>query len=128
MINRKINSARYYQRHKEKIKESSRKYKQNHTEYYVEYMKQWSKNNPEAKQQWRERNPNKVRELNARQKYKRRSLGFYPLNEYFDGAEAHHISKNFVIYIPKEIHRSIWHNLWTGKNMSAMNKLAIEFI
>ena len=63
-----------------------------------------------------------------RRYYKRRGLGFYPLNEYFEGWVGHHISQNFVIYMPEEIHRSMYHNIWTGENMEAMNKLAIKFL
>ena len=57
---------------------------------------------------------------------KRRGLGHFPLNEWFEGSEGHHISQNFVIYMPSELHRSLSHCLETGKNMEQMNKLAIE--
>ena len=61
--------------------------------------------------------------------YKRHSsLGFFPINKYFKESEGHHISENFVIYIPRELHRSIPHNIWTGKNMDKINKLAIEYL
>ena len=57
---------------------------------------------------------------------KRRNLGCTPLNTSFEGAEGHHIDKNFIIYIPKEIHRSIYHNLSTGQGMPEINALAYD--
>jgi len=61
-------------------------------------------------------------------KAKRRQLGFISLNNYFEGSEAHHISENFVIYMLKELHKSLPHNIWTWHNMEQMNKLAIKFL
>ena len=58
---------------------------------------------------------------------KRRQLDFIELNDHFDGAEAHHIDKEFVLYISKELHCSIWHNVWTGQGMKEINEKAIEW-
>lgn len=54
-------------------------------------------------------------------------LGFEPINEWFEGSEAHHIDHDLVIFISKEIHRSMYHNLKTGQNMKQINNLAFEF-
>ena len=121
--------------------ETRKKYRLAHRKEISDYRKQWYIDNPEyyrqqeikrkAKQylrQWRKDNPKKAKEHNKKAKYQRRHLGFFPLNEYFEGSHAHHISQNFVIYIPEEIHKSIWHCLQTGKNMEQINKLAIEFL
>lgn len=62
-----------------------------------------------------------------RMRFKRRELGFIELNDSFIGADAHHLDKEFVLYIPKELHRSVYHNMFTGQNMEEMNDLAIEF-
>ena len=59
---------------------------------------------------------------------KRRSLGFTALNAPFEGAEGHHLTHNFVMYIPKALHRSIWHNMHTSKNMYEVNALALDFL
>lgn len=59
---------------------------------------------------------------------KRRNLGFIELNREFEGSEAHHIDKEFVLYIPKELHNSIWHNVWSGQGMEEINLLAFEFV
>jgi predicted DNA-binding protein YlxM (UPF0122 family) len=60
---------------------------------------------------------------------KRRQLGFKPLNKPFDNSEAHHLQdKETVIYIPKELHRRIYHNNWTGKNMNIVDALALDYL
>jgi predicted DNA-binding protein YlxM (UPF0122 family) len=65
----------------------------------------------------------------ARHQAKRRQLGFKPLNKPFDGFEAHHLQdKETVIYIPKELHRRISHNNWTGKGMNTIDALALDYL
>lgn len=65
--------------------------------------------------------------LRKKHKAKRRALGFLELNDHFDGSEGHHIDKEFVIYIPKEMHRSVYHNVFTGQGMGQINALALNF-
>ena len=55
----------------------------------------------------------------------RRSYGFEPLNEYFEGADAHHIDKVHVLFIPRELHRSIKHSLDKQETMNKINTRAI---
>ena len=50
------------------------------------------------------------------------------LNERFIGADAHHITKSMVAYIPSELHNHVWHNIKTGLNMGEMNALAVQFV
>ena len=57
----------------------------------------------------------------------RREFGFTPLNDQLQGCVGHHIDKEFVIYIPEEMHRSIWHSLTKDINMDKINELAIDF-
>ena len=65
---------------------------------------------------------------NAKMHAKRREFGFNPLNNPFIGCEGHHINFDDVIFITKELHRSISHNNFTGKNMKEINKLAFKFM
>ena len=51
----------------------------------------------------------------------RRKLDFIPLNEPFDGSEGHHIDFECVIYIPEQLHKSIPHNIWTGRGIAEIN-------
>ena len=64
----------------------------------------------------------------ARGHAKRKGLGFDPINASFEGAEGHHITHNFVMYIPKVLHRSMYHNMHTGRNIVAVNALALSFL
>jgi len=136
---------KYYERHREELKAKSRAYYKQHRkemnakcrEYYKKYReeaKEWGK-------EWRKKHPEKTKEINRKyyrsskgkrviryHKSKRRQLGFNPLNKSFEDAEAHHINFNDVIYIPKELHRNIRHNLWNGKNMDVINKIAYQFL
>ena len=73
-------------------------------------------------------NPKKMSEIIRRRASKRRQLGFNPWNKPFKGCESHHLTKEDVIYLPKELHRSIYHNIWTGQNMDIINTLAIQFL
>lgn len=116
----------------EKVKKQQKQYHLDNREYKNKFLKQWRADNPEkikeSLKQWRENNKRKVSQYNKKEKYQRRYLGFFPLNEYFKGSEGHHISQNFVIYIPIEIHKCIRHNIWTGKNMGQINRSAFSYL
>lgn len=60
---------------------------------------------------------------------KRRVLGFCPLNTPFVNCEGHHLDNEWVVYIPKPLHKSVGngHNIWTGKNMDKINTLAVQW-
>ena len=65
---------------------------------------------------------------NKRQCARRRILGYIPINKPFNGCEGHHVDMEYVVYIPKEVHRSINHNVRTWHNMDAINILTIPYI
>jgi len=67
------------------------------------------------------------RETRRKTGAKRRSFGFIPINEPFENCEGHHIDKEHIVYIPKELHKSIPHCLKTGYNMSRINILAFWY-
>ena len=50
------------------------------------------------------------------------------LNEKFEGSNAHHMSRGIVIYLPVELHQHIVHSLKSGKGMSEINILAMQFL
>ena len=106
--------------HTEKTKE---KLSTSKKEYYMEYPEKhpWLGKNHSGRN-----NPNwrGGRDVYLR---RRRGLGFIPLNDWFPGCEAHHIDKEFVIHIPKEMHRSIYHSVTQNINMEKINALAIDF-
>jgi hypothetical protein len=50
------------------------------------------------------------------------------VNKWFKGCEKHHISKFLIVCIPKNLHRSMFHSLRTGKNMKRINDLVFEWL
>lgn len=130
----------YYQLHKEHKQE----YQKQYTLEHPEYNKLWHLAHPEQRgqyylehrekmiqqtAQWQKENPEKVKAINTRHFNKReRNLDFVPLNEYFKGAVAHHLDGVYVIYIPEEIHKNIYHNQFSGRGMNAMNALAFNYL
>lgn len=106
---------KFIQLYPEYSKEYTVKYRQTHKEYLKEYQKRWNRT-PKGKK-------------SHRKSYaKRRQLGFIPLNKPFEGCEGHHIDFERVIYIPKKLHRSVWHSLTSGIGMDKINKLALEYL
>jgi hypothetical protein len=83
---------------------------------------------PEAGKLWVAANPVKRSAIARRNQAKRRVLGFVSLNSPFVGCEGHHINVNDVIYLPRKLHRSIYHNQWTGQGMAEMNVLAGQYL
>ena len=57
-----------------------------------------------------------------------RKLGFIPINNYFDNSHAHHVNTQYVIYIPKETHRMIYHSVLKDINMIEINSLAFTWL
>ena len=93
---------------------------------YPEKVKKINKNNVDN---WRKKHPEKFRKIYLRYVYKReRNLGYIPLNDYHKGDEFHHIDKTYGIYIPKEVHKSVSHNVYTNKNMDEINAIAWNYI
>ncbi len=63
----------------------------------------------------------------ARQNHRRKQLGSNFMNEPFEGSEGHHIDKENVLHIPKELHTSINHRLNNIENMNKINLLAFTW-
>lgn len=143
---RKKSSHRYYEKNKEKILEYNREYyelrKEEHNKYMREYTKTHKVQLRERRQKYYQNHKEEIKrktsnyaktkkgkEVSSKCIHRRkRDLGFVPLNERFENSEAHHINENEIIYIPKELHQSIRHNLKTGKNMFEINMNAFEFL
>lgn len=120
-------------RNPEQAKESDRRWTAENPEKVRAKNAKYAGEHPERKKElrdgWNLANPDKVRIMAGRAHAKRkRSLGFVPLNSYFVGSEGHHINSNDVIFIPKTMHRSIAHNVFTGRNMDKMNALAGQYL
>ena len=113
------------QRNPERVQEINKHWQQENKEHYNEYNRHWRQENKEYYRQWKKEHPDRVRE----QKNKRyRQFGFIPLNKPFQGAEGHHLDKNYVIYMPKEVHRSIYHSVLKNINMDEINAVAFNYL
>ena len=67
-------------------------------------------------------------EVRARAAKRRELFGFNPLNEYFEGADGHHIDKINVVYIPRKLHQSIRHSQKKSHSMIRINRAAMKWI
>jgi len=111
-------SKKWREANLEKANASQRKYYKANSEKRKEAHKKWKKNNREQYLELERKSNNK----------RHRNLGFVPLNEWFKGSVSHHVNKNYVIYIPEELHRSIWHRQGDWNSMLAINKLAFQYL
>lgn len=113
----------YRNEHQDELAVKRREYWLEHPEYGSNYKKSHPEKVRTYTNRWRRKRPDRVAGWNSH----RRTLGFVTLNNPFAGGVGHHIDRERVVYIPEKLHRSISHNVWTGKNMEKINKLALEF-
>jgi hypothetical protein len=96
------------------MKVYTKAYNASHFEEIVSRRKAYHKEHPEI-----------GRASNAR---RHRTLRYVLLNKEFRGCEGHHVDDEQVINMPKKLHRSISHNVRTGRNMSRINAVAYNFL
>jgi hypothetical protein len=114
---RKETMVRFAEQNPDKMAANLTRYRSKHLAECLERSTKWAVDHPE-----------RIAACAKKQKAKRRALGFNELNSPFMGCEGHHINRNDVIYIPKAMHRSVRHNVWTGRNMEKINALAGTFL
>ena len=112
---REVSVRAYYRTHPEQRKASARAYYRTHPEQRKASSKAY-RQTPEGKETQKKRHA------------KRKQFGFIPLNKWFEGSHGHHIDKERVVYIPKDIHESISHSILRNRNMEAINTVAREFL
>lgn len=146
-IKKKYRKGYYYEHREESIKYSTkyiqmhrahrRKYlrnwrlnhKQKNDEYQRRYRRRYRKELIERAKEYRHAHPVWYSEMQRRHNAKRqRGLGFIPLNNLFPDSHAHHIDKDHVIYVPRKLHESTPHNIWTGKGMREINDKAFAWL
>lgn len=120
-------AAAYYLEHKEEITVYRREHKGRarvaSAEFYAEHREEMMQNI----KQWRHDHPENVRVATTKCQCKRRKLGFIPINSRFIGSEGHHLDKEHVIYVPKILHKSVGHSIWTGLNMDSINDAVVQW-
>lgn len=140
---------KYRMAHPERVAVMQRRHYLANYERKSEYSKKWRLANLErdkiVKKKWRLEHPGYSsehskkygrtlkgkevqRKARAKSRAKRRRFGFVPLNKYFKDSEGHHINLEEVIYIPKKMHRSVWHSILSGVNMEKINRLAFNYL
>lgn len=104
------------------------------TKHYKEYKKWYASSVGKhlvsyhtRRVRWLKTSPGKsyIRRKEAR---RRQLLGFIALNNWFPGSHGHHVNWEYVIYIPKELHCSVWHSVLRNTNMDTINKEAYKFL
>ena len=88
----------------------------------------WKLKHPKARAVWGAEHPTEQRKQRLKSDQKRCALGFEPINRPFPGCEGHHLDHDRVLYIPKPLHKSVKHNIWTGRNMEQINELALAWL
>ncbi len=75
------------------------------------------------------RKTQKCKELHKKVRARRkRDFGFNPFNNYFINSHAHHIDIQNVIYIPSDIHKSVFHIQSNNNSMKQINILAWDYM
>jgi hypothetical protein len=123
---------KFYANHCEEVKKQVKVWREKNYEKALASARNWKKKNSKKviayARSWEQAHPEQTKEIHKRIRNRRhRDLGFVPLNTFFDGSEGHHIDEDYIVYIPKDLHRSIPHSMVTGKNMKEMNKLALDY-
>lgn len=124
----KRGNIHFHETHREADRARSLVYDASHRKEQAELTALYRITHPEAGKLWVAANPKKRSAIMRRNSAKRRTLGFTPLNSPFVGCEGHHINGTDVIYLPRKLHRSIYHNQWTGQGMAEMNVLAGQYL
>ena len=141
----KERSRKYYLAHREQVLERTRKWAQKHPEKTRLAGKKWRLTHPEKSKEltkkWRlahlEHCKKRIKQyyktptfkiLTRKYNANRRKFGFVPLNKPFEGSQGHHIDESGVIYMPEEMHQSIYHSVLQNRNMREINKLAFLWL
>lgn len=139
-------ALRYREKHREEAKQRSKIWRDTFPEKAKESHRKWYEHNKELsiKQStaWRTAHPQKSQECSknwlkstngrlarhARTDKRRRELGNNLLNNWFEGCNRHHVTKNDIICIPEELHKACKHNHKKPETMEAINISAWSYM
>ena len=107
-IKGKAKRKRYSLKHRDKINVANQRSHQKHKEHDREYQQMYGKT-PKGKL------------VRKRIRFKRKGLGFEPLNGESENTVAHHIDDVHIIYIPKNLHENCAY-----PNRAIHRKLVVE--
>jgi hypothetical protein len=109
--------------HRSQCRECQRAIRLENRDYYMEKSAEYREK--------AYRKTDRGKEVRAKINSRRRGYGCEPLNDWFEGSHFHHLhinNSNEGIYIPADIHNSIYHNSTTGEGMLAMNIIALLYL
>lgn len=111
----------YNKTHPENIQKNNKRYRKSHIKEIIKQRKIYRKAHPEITRKWSQN-------MRARRKC---WLSPKPINSYFDGAHLHHLhidgDHRIAIYIPAELHCSVYHAYNKLETMNKINELAMEW-
>ena len=117
-----LRSKQYYKDNKIEMNICSKQYHKNNKEKLKLSAKQYYKNHPEVIR----KNRNKT---NAKRKG---WLSPQSINNWFENSHLHHLHLNenhrIAIYIPADLHKSVWHTYNRSETMAIINMLAFEWL
>lgn len=135
-----LNLRKWRAENQEKYKQSYKDYHLKHKEERHKYASEYHKTHKEARREnriktyiknkeqekaysdvWRKTPIGKLSHSKSTD-YRNRNLGSNMLNNWFNGCERHHVTKQDIICIPKDIHHAYIH---THKKLESMKKINI---
>ena len=127
----------YRQFNKQQLTEYQKQYRQSHieeiNEYHKEYGKQYYENNKEEileKGKQYRKTPNGKLVMKKAYAKRQREFDYNILNEAdadTPGYEGHHMSWEYVLYVPIWLNHMISHCVETNRNMDKVNAIAIDW-
>lgn len=125
---RKNTSKKWYLVHPERETGKTKAWRLAHPERTEVLLREWNLCHPGYTDAWHLAHPEQRKAAGRKHSAKHRLLGLIALNSWFVGCEGHHINNRDVIYIPRKLHRSIYHNQYSGRGMAEMNALAGQYL
>ncbi|MCK5013377.1 MAG: hypothetical protein KAS66_06130 [Candidatus Omnitrophica bacterium] len=59
---------------------------------------------------------------------RKKDMGYNSINTKFEDSDGHHLNKSDVVFIPTELHKSIWHRQINPTSMKLINDVAFEWL
>lgn len=117
-------------------KDCSRKKSKQYFKNHPEYNKQYYKNNKDFEHKrvsnWHKNNKLKSKIIYYKKRAKRKGWGKpKPINNWFEGSELHHLhidNHQDCVYIPEDLHKSIYHENDNLKSMKEINNIIFEWL
>ena len=127
----KAGQAAYYKNNFEKVKVLHADYQKANAKKLKVYNSVYYKDNVDKIKArdaaYRKDNPEKVKASAAKNHAKRKCFGYTSLNNSFPNSHFHHITQEYGLNIPSELHILLPHNSFTGQGMEEINLCAMDW-